>query len=106
MNRTPADAMFAYLNQKNGVRVAEAWWLDVSPDNPIHPGAQVEVWRSHYERVPDRTLDVREFDAIFYVTLSNYRPRAEVQKRQPNARLELSFPKPNGTQSLDVYRLR
>ena len=103
---TPADALFAYLNRRDGIRVAEAWWIDASPDNPIHPGAQVELWRSHYERVPDETLDLRDFDSIFYVTVTNYRPRAEVRRRQPGARLEASYPKPNGTQSLDLYRLR
>ena len=103
---TPADALFAYLNGRHGVRVAEAWWIDADPGNPIYPGPEAVVWKSHYERTAGEPLDLRTYDSVFYVTITNYHPRAEIAARQPNARLELSVPKPGGAQSLDVYRLR
>jgi len=103
---TPADALFAYLNGRDGIRVVEAWWLDAGESNPLIPGREVEVWRSHYERTPGGKIDFLAYDAVFYVTITNYRTRQDVSARQPSARLELSVPKPHRTQSLDVYRLR
>lgn len=103
---TPADAMFAYLNTRAGIRVAEAWWLESSETTPLLPSREADLWRSHYERVQAERIDFLDFDRIFYVTITNYRTRENVAARQPEARLELSVPKPNGTQSLDVYRLR
>ena len=35
-----------------------------------------------------------------------YMPRSAVQTRQPGAVLLRSFPKPEGTESVDVYRLK
>lgn len=103
---TPADALFAYLNGRDGIRVVEAWWLDVAESNSLIPGREVEIWRSHYERTPGGKVDFLDYDSVFYVTITNYRTRQDVAARQPSARLELSVPKPNRTQSLDVYRLR
>jgi hypothetical protein len=51
-------------------------------------------------------VDFTDYSAVYYATLTNYRSRAEVARRQPGARLELSMPKPGGSQSLDLYRLR
>lgn len=103
---TPADALFAYLNGRDGVRVAEAWWLEADPNAPLIPGREVEVWRSHYERTPGGSIDFSRYRAVFYATVTNYRRPEEVAARAPGARRVLSVPKPGGAQSLDLYRLR
>ena len=103
---TPADAMFPFLNRRQGIRVHEAWWIESAPNHPILHGRGAEVWRSHYERVLGGTLDFSDFRAIYYVTLTNYRSRGNVSDREPAATLELFVPKPGRKHSLDLYRLR
>ena len=103
---TPADALFAYLNGRRGIRVVEAWWLETGPDAPLVPGREVEIWRSHYERTPGGTVDFSQYSVVLYATVTNYRTEAEVRARAPGARLRLSVPKPGGAHSLDLYRLR
>jgi hypothetical protein len=102
----PADAMFAYLNARNGIRVYEAWWTTISPDHPILPPVPVELVKSQYERVPAGMLDPRRLDRVYYVTEAHYVPEAAVRRRHSDARRLISFPKPNGRNSIDVYRLR
>jgi len=102
----PADAMFAYLNERSGIRVYEAWWTTISPEYPIIPPAPVEVVKSQYERVPAGLLDARTLSRIYYVTETHYNPPAAVRKREPAARHLVSFFKPNGINSIDIYRLR
>ena len=102
----PADAMFAYLNERKGIRVYEAWWTSIAPNYPILPPAPVEVVKSQYERVAAGVLDPRTLQRVYYVTENFYTPPDAVRHRQPQAERVASFPKPNGRESIDVYRLR
>ena len=63
----PADAIFAYLNERSGIRVYEAWWTTIAPDHPILPRAPVELVKSQYERVPGGMLDPRQLGRVYYV---------------------------------------
>ncbi len=102
----PADAIFPYLNKKYGIRVHEAWWTQISGDHAIMPLAEVDLMRSHYERIPEGTLDFRQETRVFYLTDTNcYRPEA-VAIRQPTAKLIKRFVKPRRDHSVDVYRLK
>ena len=102
----PADAIFPYLNQKYGIRVHEAWWTQISPTHPIMPDAEVDLMRSHYERIPAGKLDFRTAERVFYLTDTNYYTPAAVHVRQPTAQLLIQFVKPGGPHSIDVYRLK
>jgi hypothetical protein len=102
----PADAMFPYLNKQSGIEVHEAWWLQLSKSAPILPQAEMAVMKSHYERVKGGELDFRAIPRVFYVTDTGYASTAEVLNRQPDARRVASFKKPNGVDSVDVYRLK
>jgi len=102
----PADAMFAYLNERNGIRVYEAWWTSIGPNYPILPLAPMEVLKSQYERVAAGVLDPRTLERAYYVTENFYNSADAVHKRQPQAERVASFLKPNGRESIDVYRLR
>ena len=101
----PADALFPFLNQRDGIRVFEAWWTQLSPDHAILPQGEAEVLRSHYERISAGSVDFRQVPRVFYVTDTHYYPREAVKIRQSNAQLVASFPKRNG-HSIDVYRLK
>jgi hypothetical protein len=102
----PADTMFAYLQNRNGVRVYEAWWLQpgLGP-YPLLPSGAVPVWKSHYQRVRASELNFAKTPRIYFVTDTNYRAPSEVLSRG-SARLIARFPKENGRDSIDVYRLR
>ncbi len=102
----PADTMFPYLNQRQGIRVYEAWWTQKSGDHPILPQGRADIIKSHYEREKSGMIDFSKVGRVFYVTDTNYYTQAAVHVRQPNARLVKSFPKPNQTDSIDVYRLK
>ena len=102
----PADAIFPYLNGKHGIRVHEAWWTQISGDHPIMPLAEVELMRSHYERVPAGKIDFRREGRVLYLTDTNYYKPEAVAVRQPTARLLMRFVKPGGDHSVDVYRLK
>lgn len=102
----PADAIFPYLNGKHGIRVHEAWWTQISPTHPIMPHAEVDLMRSHYERVPAGKLDFRTADRVFYLTDTNYYTLEEVLVRQPTAQPLAQFVKPGGARSIDIYRLK
>ena len=102
----PADAMFVYLNHRSGIRVYEAWWTTISPEHRVLPLVPVEVMRSQYERVSAGMLDTRQLGRVYYVTEVQYNPPDAVMRREPRARRVFSFPKPNGRNSIDVYRLR
>ncbi len=102
----PADAIFPYLNFKHGIRVHEAWWTQISPTHAIMPNAEVDLMRSHYERVPAGKLDFRTAERVFYLTDTNYYPPEAVRVRQPTAQLLAQFVKPGGGYSIDVYRLK
>jgi len=101
----PADALFPFLNQRDGIRVFEAWWTQLSPTHPILPQGEAEVLRSHYERVSAGNVDFRQIPRVFYVTDTHYYSREAVRVRQPNAQLAATFPKRNG-HSIDIYRLK
>ena len=103
---TPADAVFAYLNGRNRIRVFDAWWMQISADQPILPAGPMEVMKSQYERVAAGTVDFSEPRRVFYVTDTNYNGPDVVRSREPTARLVARFHKPAGDTSIDVYQLR
>ncbi len=103
----PADMAFAYLNERHGIRVHEAWWLQAgNARSTIVPGGEVEILKSHYERVSRGKMDFRKVPRIYYLTDTFYMPRLAVEASQPGAVLLKSFPKPEGNESVDVYRLK
>ncbi|MEZ5363259.1 MAG: glycosyltransferase family 39 protein [Bryobacterales bacterium] len=101
----PADALFPYLNGRDGIQVYEAWWTQLAPNYAILPAGKAEVLYSHYDREKAGELDFSRIPRVFYVTDTHYYPREAVQVRQPGARLVASFPKKNG-HSIDVYQLK
>jgi hypothetical protein len=103
---TPADAVFAYLNGQNGIRVYDAWWIQLSSDHPILPAERMEVMKSQYERVSAGTIDFSTLRRVFYLTDTSYNATDAVHSREPTARLVARFRKPAGDHSIDVYRLR
>ena len=103
----PADMAFAYLNERHGIRVHEAWWLQAgNASSTIVPRGEVEILKSHYERVSRGKMDFRKVPRVYYLTDTFYMPRLAVEARQPGAVLLKSFPKPEGNESVDVYRLK
>jgi hypothetical protein len=102
----PSDVFFAYLNGRHGIRVHEAWWLQLDGPRPIMPNGGVDLIRSHYERVPSGQLDFRQAPRVFYATDTHQTSREAVRVRQPTAQLVESFSRPNSPHSIDIYRLR
>lgn len=102
----PSDALFPYLNGKHGITVHEAWWTQKSGTYPIFVNGKVELIKSHYERTSGGALDFTQVERVFYVTDTNYYNQQAVHTRQPGAQLMASFPKPNGRDSIDVYRMK
>ena len=102
----PADAMFPYLNMRHGIRVYEAWWMQLAPNHPILPPGPADIMRSHYERVHAGVIDFSKVSRVFYVTDTFHKTKAEVQFRQPGAKLVASFPKPDDRHFIDVYQLK
>jgi hypothetical protein len=103
---TPADAIYPYLNLKNGIRVYDAWWTQLSSREAILPKKSIDVMRSQYERVSAGHVDFPALSKVFYVTDTNYYTPEDVWKRSPDARLTARFPKRNGKDYIDVYRLK
>ena len=89
-------------NRRGNVEAHEAWWIAQDPGGPILPGRGAELWTSHYDRQPAATIEFSNYAAIYYVTITNYHSRDEVNRRAPYSRLELSIPKPGGQESLDL----
>ena len=103
----PADMAFAYLNQRHGIQMYEAWWTQVERKRyPVMPLGVVHVFKSHYQRVYGGRVDFREARRVYYITDTHYMPPRIMAIRQPGARLLKSFPKPDGSESVDVYRLK
>lgn len=102
----PADALFVYLNGRHGIEVHEAWWLDLSTNEPLLPAGPIALMKSQYERVYGGSIDLRSGGSVLFVTDSLYLAAADVQRRCPPARRIASFPKPGGMESIDVYRLK
>jgi hypothetical protein len=102
----PADAMYPYLNQRDGIRVYDAWWTQLYDSYPILPPEPKLVTKSQYERVPAGVVDFPKLSRVFYVTATNYNTPAQVVARQPSAHLLARFPRPNGKDFIDVYQLR
>ncbi len=93
--------------ERHGIRVHEAWWLQAgNARSTIVPRGEVEILKSHYERVSRGKMDFRKVPRIYYLTDTFYMPRWAVEARQPGAVLLKSFPKPEGNESVDVYRLK
>lgn len=103
----PADAMFAYLNEKNGVRVTEAWWLqDPELKYPLLPAGRMPLLKSQYQRIEAGVLDFASTGAVYYVTDTSYRPPGETARGLANAPRVAVFPKRDGSQAIEVYRLK
>ena len=102
----PADSMFPYLNHRYGIRVYEAWWMQLSGRHAILPVGQADIMKSQYERVKAGVLDFSRLSRVFYVTDTFHSPKAEVRIRQPSAKLIRSFSKHDGRHSIDIYRLK
>ncbi len=102
----PTDAMFVYLNQRHGIEVHEAWWLDLSTNYPLLPPGPTALMKSQYERVYGGSIDFRRTGPVLYVTDSLYNSASDVRRHHRPATLIGSFPKPGGTESIDVYRLK
>jgi hypothetical protein len=101
----PTDAVFAYLNQVDGIRVYEAWWLQRNGEYPLVPKGEMPVWRSQYQRVFAEEVDFSALARLYYVTDTNYHTPDEVRMMSPAARLLRRFPKRGGQEFVDVYRV-
>jgi hypothetical protein len=102
----PADSMFPYLNHRYGIRVYEAWWMQLSGRHEILPKGPADIMKSQYQRVKAGVIDFSRLSRVFYVTDTFHSPKAEVRIRQPNAKLVQSFSKHDGRHSIDIYRLK
>jgi hypothetical protein len=103
----PADMVFAYLNGQYGIRMYETWWAQLEGQNhPLLPPGEVDVLRSHYERVNAGKVDFQKVDRVYYITDTHYTRPEMVAARSPGARRLRSFPKPDSSESVDVYRLK
>jgi hypothetical protein len=103
----PADMVFAYLNEQHGIRMYETWWAQLEGQNhPLLPPGEVDVLKSHYERVNAGKLDFRDVQRVYYITDTHYTTPQMVAARSPGAQRLRSFPKPDSEESVDVYRLK
>ncbi len=103
----PADMVFAYLNEQNSIRMYETWWAQVEgQDHPLLPAGEVDVLKSHYERVNAGRVDFRDAERVYYVTDTHYMTPQMVAARSPGAQRLRSFLKPDSEESVDVYRLK
>ena len=102
----PADAIMTFLNQRHGIQAYEAWWTQLSGSHAILPTGSADVLRSHYERIEAGKIDFHAVQRVFYVTDTNYYTDGAVKVRQPDARLVASFPKGDGKNAINVYRLK
>jgi len=101
----PTDAVFAYLNEVDGTRVYEAWWLQLKGEYPLVPTGNMPVWTSQYERVAASKVDFSSLSRLYYITDTNYYTPDDVLARSAAAILIRRFPKRGGTDFIDVYRL-
>lgn len=101
----PTDAVFAYLNQRNGIGVYEAWWIESEDPYTLVPNGPIPVWRSQYQRIADSAIDFTRVSPLYYVTDTGYRTPGDVIALAPNARLVQRFPKRSGNEFIDVYLL-
>ncbi len=99
----PSDAIHAYLSDRDGIRVFDGWWLQLSSKRPVVPRAPIEFMKSQYERVAGGTVDFSKFRRIYFVTATNYERPKQVYLREPGALLVARFFKPNRIDSVDVY---
>jgi hypothetical protein len=102
----PTDVVFAYLNETNGTRVYEAWWLQMEGKYPLVPSGQMPVWKSQYERVATGNVDFSGLSHLYYVTDSAYHTPEEVHAADSAAQLIRRFSKRNSGEYIGVYRLR
>jgi 4-amino-4-deoxy-L-arabinose transferase-like glycosyltransferase len=102
----PADAIMTFLNQRHGIQAYEAWWTQLSSTHAILPTGSADILRSHYERIEAGKIDFHAVQRVFYVTDTNYYTDGAVKVRQPDARLVASFPKGDGKNAINVYRLK
>ena len=103
---TPADAFYPYMHRMPGARAYDAWWLQLSPTQPILPAQPIEVMKSQYERVLAVVVEFSAWPVIYYVTDTNYNTPEAVMRREPSARLVARFHKPDAHASIDLYRIK
>jgi Dolichyl-phosphate-mannose-protein mannosyltransferase len=101
----PTDAVFAYLNQVNGIEVYEAWWLQAGAVYPLLPSGFVQVWKSQYQRIPSAAINFSAVSGLYYITDTAYHTPADIHVLDPSARLIRRFAKHSGREFIDVYRL-
>jgi len=101
----PTDTVFAYLNEVNGTRVYEAWWLQLDGKYPLVQAGKMPVWRSQYERIADSDVDFSQLPRLYYLTDTNYYTPEDIHISSPAAHLIRRFPKTGGQDFIDVYRL-
>lgn len=102
----PGDAMFPYLNHRQGITVYEAWWMKLAYDHPILPPGRADIMKSQYQRVTEGIIDFSRVARVYYVTDTFYHTEAAVRHRQPNAKLVARFEKPFRGEAVEVYRLK
>ncbi len=102
----PTDAVFAYLNQTNGIEVYEAWWLQSKTAYPLVPDGALPVWRSQYQRISTAAVDFSVASPLYYLTDTIYHSPNDVRLLDSSAVLLRRFPKRNRGEFIDVYRLK
>jgi 4-amino-4-deoxy-L-arabinose transferase-like glycosyltransferase len=102
----PADAMYPYLNGRLGIQVYDAWWMQLWDSHPILPREPKLVMKSQYERIPDSLVNFPALGRVLYITATNYNQPSQVAAREPGAIHIARFPRPNGMDFVDIYRLR
>jgi len=101
----PTDVVFAYLNDVDGTKVYEAWWLQRDGKYPLVPAGEMPVWMSQYQRVNAGEIDFSALPRLYYITDTNYHTPENVHDKNPRANLIRRFPKRGGARFVDVYRL-
>jgi hypothetical protein len=102
----PTDAVFAYLNLSDGIRVYEAWWLQLGTKYPLLPSGSMPVWKSQYERVESEQIDFSKLSRVYFITDSAYHTPKEVHAMAPSAQILKRFPKRTPDEFIDLYLLR
>jgi uncharacterized membrane protein len=101
----PTDAVFAYLNQRDGIEVYEAWWLQPGVSYPLLPRGFMQVWRSQYQRIWIGAVDFSRVSRLYYLTDSAYHIEKSVPSLDRSARLVRRFRKRRRNEFIEVYLL-
>lgn len=102
----PADPIFAYLNQREGIQVYEAWWLQLPGKVRVLPLGPIATMRSQYQRIPGDIVDFSAKKRVFFVTDSSYFSEEDIKSRQEDAVVVAEFLRPDRSHVIRIYRLR